>query len=375
MAKNDVLVFDIGSSKVRAMLASQGVNNTFIIKSQTSVDYAGFYEGRFLDEEGLLDVFNGVLNELDFEVGKNNDKIYIGVPAEFSSVANTTASVNFGDRRKIKKSDIDTLFYSAGEKAKEENVEILTVCPILFKLDEGRVVSNPIGEQAVSILGELSVIYASRTFISLFNNIVGNLGFSSVEYVSEPLSEGLFCLTKEAREDLNMVVNIGDLTTSVSFVKGEGLVSLYSFSYGGGHITNDLSEAFELSLTEADRLKRQIVLSLKGKSNDFYELMSDSGKIIKIPLVQANEVVGYRLETIGSAITQCLQLFSKEYIPYLPVSLTGCGVSLVKGGRDYLAKCLGRNISYGVPPIPGKEKPQNASILSLVGYTLKNKNA
>lgn len=376
MAKNkNVLVFDIGSSKLRAMVASEGVNNTFIVKSQTSVDYAGYYEGRFLDEEGLVDVLQGILNELDFQIGKYSDKVFIGVPAEFSSVQTTTAVLNFGDRKKIRKADLDSLFYSASERAKEENAEILTVCPIIYRLDEGRVVSDPIGEVASSLSGELSIIYAGRNFISLFNNIVGNLGFASVEYISEPLCEGLFCINKEAREDLNMVINVGDLTTSVAFVKGEGLVKLYSFSYGGGHITNDLSEAFELSLNEADRLKRQIVLSIKGKSNDFYELMSDSGKIVKIPLVEANEVVGYRLDTIGSAITQCMQLFSKQYISYLPVYLTGCGVSLIKGGRDYLAKCLGRNISYGVPPIPGKEKPQNASILSLVRYALKSNDA
>lgn len=374
MAKNNVLVFDIGSSKIRAMLACRGVNDTFIIRSQAVLDYAGFYEGRFLEQDNLVDVFYQVLNMLDVKPDKNLNKVYIGVPAEFSSVINTTASINFGEKKKIKKADMDTLFYSASEKAKEENVEILTVCPILYRLDEGRVVSQPIGEYASTISGELSVIYGGRNFISLFNQIVGSLGFESVEYISEPLSEGFFCLSSDDREDLNMVINVGDLTTSVSFVKGEGLVNLYSFSYGGGHITNDLSEAFELSLQEADRLKRQVVLSLKGRNNDYYELMSDSGKIVKIPLNEANQVVGYRLDAIGSAITQCLQLFSKEYIPYLPVSLTGSGVSLIKGGRDYLAKCLGRNISYGVPPIPGKEKPQNSSILSLVAYALRGEN-
>lgn len=373
MAKN-VLVFDIGSSKMRAMVAAAGVNNTFIIRAQAAIDYAGFYEGRFLDEEGLSDVFGQMLKELDVEPGKSIDKVFIGVPAEFSSIVTTNANVNFGDRRKIKKSDIDTLFYSAGEKAKEENVEILSVSPICFKLDEGRVVSDPIGEQAATLSAQLSVIYAGRAFISLFNNIVAAFGFSSVEYISEPLAEGLFCISKEGREDVNLVINIGDLTTSVAFVKGEGLVGLFSFSYGGGHITNDLSEAFELSLTEADRLKRQIVLSLKGKNTDFYELMNDVGKIVKIPMVEANEVVGYRLDTIGSAIQQCIQLYSKEFISYLPVYLTGSGVALIKGGRDYLAKCLGRNISFGVPKIPGKERPQNASILSLVACALKQDN-
>ena len=370
MAKEYVLVLDIGSSKMRALLAGQGVNNTFIVKAQAQTEYDGFYEGRFLNPNALSEVVQGLLNELDL---KNYEKIYVGVPAEFSSVVLTTATLNLGERRKIKKSDIDELFYTAGERAKVENVEVVSVNPISFKLDEGRISNNPIGEQAMTITADLSVIYSTKEFIDMFNRVVAGLGFEGVEYISESLSEALTVVSEEGREDLNMVINVGDLTTSVAFVKGEGLVYLASFSQGGGHFTNDLSEAFELTLSEADRLKRQIVLSLKGGENDFYELTLDQGKVVKIPLNFANEVVASRIDIIASAISQCMQMFSSTFIPYLPVFLTGAGVSQIKGGRDYLAKCLGRNIFYGVPPLPGKDKPQNASLYSLVNMALNKK--
>ena len=369
--KNDfVLVFDIGSSKIRAMVAKKGVNNTFIIKNHVDTDYDGFYEGRFLDREKLSLIFSQMLTDLDYTLGRGEEKVYIGVPSEFSSVISTSAFINFGERRKIKQTDIDSMFYSAGEKAKGERVEIVSVNPISFKIDDNRWVANPVGEVANSLSAQLSIIYGGKEFIELFNNIIAGLGFSSVEYISEPLAEALFVITKEGREDLNLLVDIGDLTTSVSVVKGQGLVNLSSFSIGGAFITNDLAEAFDLSLTEADRLKRQVVLSLKGKASDFYELTTDIGTVVKIPLNQANDVVGYTIDTIGSAISKCLQLFSSQYIPYLPVYLCGAGVSKIKGGRDYLAKCLGRNISYGVPPLPGKDKPELASIYSLVSSAL-----
>lgn len=371
MTKDYVLVLDIGSSQLRAMTAALGVNNTFIVKAHAQTDYAGYYEGRFLDPDRIGDIIKQLLFELDFSPEGKHQKIYIGVPSEFSSVVCTTATYNLGDRRRVKKTDLDNLFYTAGERAKGENVEIVSVNPLSYRLDEGRVTTSPIGEFAISITAELSIIYAVKQFIDLCNAIIGTLGFESVEYISEPLAEGMFVISKEAREDLSMLINVGDLTTNVSFVKGEGLASLASFSIGGGHITNDLAEAFDLTLTEADRLKRQIVLSLKGKSNDYYELLTDVGKIIKVPLQTANEIVGNRLEIIAGAIGQCMQLFSSEYIPYLPVYLTGAGVSRIKGGRDYLAKCLGRNITYGVPPLPGKDKPQNASLFSLVASALQ----
>ncbi len=369
-----VLAIDIGSSKLRAIYAGRGLNNTFNIKAYKEYDYDGFYQGEFLRSEKISQIFEQIVNEFDIKSNKELDKIYIGVPAEFSSVKCTDVSINFGGRRKIKQQDIDSLFYMASEKAKNTDVEIVSVNPISYNLDDGRITLEPIGENATSITANLSIIYADKKFIDMFNNIVSGLNFSSVEYISDPLSQALYILPREKREDLTLLIDVGDLTTSISFVKGEGLYALTSFSRGGGFITNDLADAFDLSMSEADNLKRQIVLSLKGKQSDFYELTADAGKVIKIPLNSANEVVGYRIDELAEVISKCVQSTTREYITYLPIYLTGAGLTKIKGGKDYLSKCLGRNVSYGLPPLPGKDKPELASIFSIANSALNTTN-
>ena len=89
--------------------------------------------------------------------------------------------MNFGDRRKIKQSDIDAMFYSAGEKAKGEGVEILSVNPISFTIDDARLSYSPVGEMASSLSAKLSIIYVGREFISLFNSNISGFGFEIVE--------------------------------------------------------------------------------------------------------------------------------------------------------------------------------------------------
>ena len=86
----------------------------------------------------------------------------------------------------------------------------------------------------------------------------------------------------------------------------------------------------------------------------------------------ANEVAGYRIDELAQVIAKCIQMYNKEYLVYLPIYLTGAGISKIKGGRDYLAKCLGRNITYGVPPLPGKDKPEFASIYALANSALSS---
>lgn len=374
MKDNFVLVFDIGSLKLRASLAKKGLNNTFNTRGFKEYEYDGFYQGEFIMPERLSLLFEQIVQELDALPSRELDKVYIGVPAEFSSVLRTDVSINFGMRRKIKQADIDSLFYMAGEKAKNSAVEVVSVSPISYNLDEGRITFEPLGETASSITASLSVVYADKKFIDLFNNIIAGLGFESVEYISEPLSQALYIIPKEKREDLSLLIDVGDLTTSISFVKGNGLYALTSFSRGGGFITNDLAEAFDLSMNEADKLKKQIVLSLKGKPSDCYELSADLGKIIRIPLVSANEVVSYRIDELSEVISKCVQMNTREYMSYLPIYLTGAGITKIKGGRDYLGKGLGRNVNYGKPPLPGKDKPELASIFSLLNYALSSNN-
>lgn len=369
MKNNFVLVFDIGSLKLRSIFAGRGLNNTFNIRGYKEYDYDGFYQGEFIMPEKLSPLMEQIISDLDVNT-KEIDKVYIGVPAEFSSVSRTEVSINFGSRRKVKKADIDSLFYMASEKAKNASVEVVSVNPISYNLDDGRLSLDPIGEIASSITANLSIVYGDKKFIDMFNALVAGFGFASVEYISEPLSQALYIVPKEKREDLSLLIDVGDLTTSISFVKGNGLYALTSFSRGGGFITNDLAEAFDLSMNEADKLKRQIVLSLKGKPNDFYELTADLGKTIKIPLNSANEVVGYRIDELSEVIAKCVQLNTREFLQYLPTYLTGAGISKIKGGRDYLAKGLGRNVSYGKPPLPGKDKPELASIYSLLNSAL-----
>lgn len=368
MKENFVLAFDIGSSKLRAMVAGRGINGTFKVKGFKEVSYDGFFEGEFLNKDKLPAVFEQIVGDLDLQSEKI-DKMYIGVPAEFSSVAVIEESINFGNRRKVKKTDLDSLFYLAGEKSKSGEVEVVSVSPLSFALD-GFSSLDPIGESGTTLSAKLSIIYVNRDFIELFNSIAGGLNFSTVEYISEPLAEAQYIVPKEKREDFALLVDGGDLSTSIAFIKGDGLSGLTSVSRGGGFITNDLAEAFDLSMSEADRLKKQIVLSIKGGQNDIYELGTDVGKTTRISLNFANEVVAYRIEELAEVIAKSLQMNSSQFDSYIPIYLCGGGIAKIKGGRDFLAKCLGRNVSYGVPNVPGKEKTELASIYSLINAAL-----
>lgn len=370
MAKECVTVVEIGSSKISAVVAQRGVNGIFNIKAKASVEYAGFFEGEFIEKALLEDEVKNLFNQITSVYKKPIEKIYVGVPAEFSKVTSVKEQTIFRRKKTIRDKDLAELSESASERVDVEGMEILGINPIYYSLDDNRKTSEPIGLKASKFLAEFSVIMAQSSFIQTFNRIWSRLGVVQVEYISEPLCEAMLILDKEERERTCIVIDVGARSTSVAFVKGDGLTNLTSFSMGGSYVTSDLSEACGISYNDARNLKKQVVLSLQGGENDFYELNTVGGRIVKIPMSYANEVVCYRLEIIAKAVNECIRLFAKEYVPYYPIYLCGAGVSKIKSGKDFFAKCLGRNISYGVPPIPAMDKPEYTSMLGLVNAVL-----
>ena len=371
MFKKEVVCLEIGSSKLRVIVASEGVNNTLKIKELASREYDGYFQSEFVDEKHLAPHLFELFNSIDFKRKKYFKKLYISLPAEMCKVVNSTASVDIDGLGKATKTDVDNLHAQAIDRAGVDGSEVVSISPIYYAIDENTT-HQPVGKKGRILSGEFSIILCEKVLVEKLNNIFADLGFYNVEYLSEVLCGALFTIPQEERKEGAILVDIGHLSTSVTYTKNDGINSLTSFSIGGGHITNDLSEAFDLAYEDAERLKKMVAISVEADSLDYYDLPSVEGRIQRIPQSDANAVVSYRLQAIASAINQCLIMQGINLSNYVPVYLIGGGASKIKGGKDFLSKCLGRNIALGRAPLPGKDKPEDAIIYAIADFALKN---
>lgn len=366
------VALEIGSSKLKAYVAKEGINNTLNIIDSSEISYDGYFEGAFVDIDKLKSELAKLFDEIDYKEKKYNKKLYVGLPAEFVGVENVKSDLNFEGYKKIKKQDVDELFEEAASKVSGDGIEIISTSAITYYTDDGgRILYDPIGKKVKQLSADVCVVIAEKETILKLNQIFEELEFNEVEYVSETLTQAMLLIDKEEREHECLLIDVGHLSTSISFVKGEGLVSLTAYPIGGGYITGDLCEEFNITYRDAEKLKSQMVISVKTGREACYDLVTPTG-VERINLMQANRIAIDRVSEIGRAINACVQSHSTEFITYLPSYLTGVGITKLKGAKDYLSKCIGRNIAVGVPDIPGQDKPDNSAIFGILNFALKN---
>ena len=250
---------------------------------------------------------------------------------------------------------------------------LVSCSPIYFLLDDGRSVFNPIGEKSSRLSGEISYIYAEKSFIATMNVCLRSFGISSVEYLSETLSANTYLLPLSKRENPCVVIDVGYISTTVSIIKGNGLKLLNTFSVGGGQVVGDLSECLQISYKDAEELKKQIILSVVPKLGDGYEIHK-ANQVIPISMTEANDVVCSRLDMICSLINQCLASVPKNDLYKMPFYLTGGGICFIKGSKDYLSKVFGVNIEILSPPHLEYTKPNFSVELGLLNSAISQEN-
>ena len=74
---------------------------------------------------------------------------------------------------------------------------------------------------------------------------------------------------------------------------------------------------------------------------------------------------------IAGLISRCLtSLKTNTSGSYLPIYLTGGGISYLKGGKDLLSKSIGANIEILSPQVPQLNRAHFSSVIGLLDLAL-----
>lgn len=368
MKKKQAVVLDIGSSKMSAYIGERSVNNTFLIKGQSTIEYEGFCDGTFIDEEQFYQSVKTVIDNISRLSHENIDTVYVGVPDAFTSVIVRESQISFPKKHKIDATDIDTLYDSAFVLS-SSNTTLISRSAIYYELDDYRRVNKPEGYISETLKGKLSFIVCDNYFIEKIVKPLKEQKVVNVKCIPTMYAEGMYLVDASIRDRIALIIDVGYISSTLSVFQGGGILFQKSFTFGGGIITGSIANKYDIDFNVAEIIKKKV--NLCSISNKGYYNVIDAENGEYYPQEEIKTIVINCIDDLCEKIFDALEEFKITIPDYVSLMITGGGISYLRGAKERICERLGLSVEILKPTVPLMDKPVCASYLSLLDIALR----
>ncbi len=370
VTKKQIAAIEFGTSKLVTVVALSGGLIRCDIAGSGTVPYAGFKEGEWGDPEGLIDAVQDSITAAELEANTKINEIYVGVPGEYIHVRTAEAEIVLEEGHTFSYEDIDAVQDLAADKLRivDEDSLVLHRSPAWFSIDDGKKTMNPMGERGTRLRVSESFIIASHDFVEDVKSVMSRLGITIMGFLSPTLGASQLLLPPEERDRVAMLIDVGYLNTEVCVIEGDAIIYHAILGVGGGDITAQLAYGFNLSMTEAEQIKRAYLFDADEFDQDnYYEVDADDGGKLGFPRKDVSRIIEKQANEICDYIEKTLLNDAGTFFgPRTQVYLTGGGLAMMRGGREYLAAHIGKPVKVPIARSAKLNSPVYGTALGLV---------
>jgi len=286
--------------------------------------------------------------------------VYAGVPGQFSKVYSFEVKVDLqGADPHVTSRDIAALFALADEQVQGIPGTPIHRSPAWFVVDDGKKTLEPLNQHGNELRALISFVVADRFFIEDITQRLLAIGKTAAGFFSTPMGEAMLFISEADRDRTSLLIDIGYLNTDVMAVEGDAIIFHKTIPLGGGHISADLAYGLEVPLDSAEQIKRSFEFG-PGSTKTSFDVTLSNGATETFSRDKVSEILLPRVDEICEAIVQAVKESSVRLGNWSLVYLTGGGLAINKGGKEYLSEKMER---------PVRELPRKAVKLSSAIYS------
>ncbi len=310
MAIGDIIVgVDIGTSKVCTVVGE--VNNFGQIEtiSNTSYKCTGLKKGKIINEEEIILSLAKSIKDAEDETSLKINSAYVTIPGKYVTIVQNSITKEAKDKYSgISVRDVQNAIMQVKDIEIPDTQTLIDIVPDKITLENGTVVTDPVGNLSSSFTISAQVILAQKDYVRQLHSIFKKAGLEIDGIVPTTLAERNLILDNNELHDNIMILDIGAGNTDIGVFEGSSFVYTNSIPVGGDNITNDIALVLNIAEEEADKLKRQYGLALKSfidNDNDIIlNTCKDTSKSKIIKSSELIEIIEARIEEIFSIVNK-----------------------------------------------------------------------
>lgn len=311
MAIGDIIVgIDIGTSKVCTVVGEVNNFGQIEIICNTSYKCSGLKKGKIINEEDVTLSIAKTIQDAEDETNLKINSAYVTIPGKYVTIVQNTITKEVKDKYSgISVRDVQSAIMQVKDIDIPDGETLIDIVPDKITLDNGNVVSDPVGNLSSNFTISAQVILAEKDFVRQLNSVFKKAGLEIDGIVPITLAERNLVLDKHELSDNIMILDIGAGNTDIGVFEGSSFIYTNSIPVGGDNITNDIALVLNISEEEADKLKRQYGLALKSYiDNDNDIILNTSKDDNKNRIIKSSELI----EIIEARIEEIFSIINKD---------------------------------------------------------------
>lgn len=373
MAIGDIIVgIDIGTSKVSLVVGEVNNFNQIEIICNTSHKCNGIKKAKIIDEEEIALSIHKVIEEAEAETNLRIHSAYVTIPGKYVTIVQNSVTKEAKDKYAgISTKDVSSAIMQVKDVEIPDGRAIIDIVTDKFILEDGKIVSDPVGNLTSSFTLNAQVILADKEYVKQIVNIFRKAGLEVDGFVPISLAERNVMLDNNEMNDNVMLLDIGAGNTELGIFEGNGFIYTNTMPLGGNNITSDIALVLNIEEEEADKLKRQYGLAMKSFIDNDNEIILNTYRgDSKTKAIKSSELI----EIIEARIEEIFSLVNKELINQgikqriNNVVLTGQGIANINKSDVAGKVALNIPVKISTGRLVSTVRPEYRTAYSLVRY-------
>ncbi len=311
LAIGDIIVgIDIGTSKVCTVVGEVNNFGQIEIICNTSYKCSGLKKGKIINEDDISLSIAKTIKAAEDETNLKINSAYVTIPGKYITIVQNSITKEIKDKYAgISVRDVQSALMQVKDIEIPDGKSLIDIVPDKITLENGTVVSDPVGNLSSAFTISAQVILADRDYVRQLNSVFKKAGLEIDGIVPITLAERNLILDKNELHDHVMLLDIGAGNTDIGVFEGSTFLYTNSIPLGGDNITNDIALVLNITEEEADKLKRQYGLALKSFiDNDNDIILNTSRDNNKNRIIKSSELI----EIIEARIEEIFTIINKD---------------------------------------------------------------
>ena len=311
MAIGDIIVgIDIGTSKVCTVVGEVNNFGQIEIISNTSYKCSGLKKCKIINEDEISLSIAKTIKDAEEETNLKINSAYVTIPGKYVTIVQNSITKEVKDKYSgISVRDVQNAIMQVKDIEIPDGKTLIDIVPDKITLDNGTVVTDPVGNLSSSFTISAQIILADKDYVRQLHNIFKKADLEIDGIVPITLAERNLILDSNELHDNIMLLDIGAGNIDIGVFEGSSFIYTNSIPLGGDNITNDIALVLNISEEEADKLKRQYGLALKSFiDNDNDIILNTSKDENKNRIIKSSELI----EIIEARIEEMFSIINKD---------------------------------------------------------------